>query len=58
MEGLQLNYLYTNGIKNYTELGYTIGLGIQAGVFVGFENFKYRSFGVKLSLPLGGVVSF
>jgi hypothetical protein len=32
MEGLQLNYLYTSGIKNYTELGYTIGFGIQAGV--------------------------
>jgi len=58
MEGLQLNYLYTNGIKNYTEFGYTIGFGIQAGVFVGFENFKYRGFGVKLSIPLGGVVDF
>jgi hypothetical protein len=58
MEGLQFNYLYTNGIKNYKELGYTIGLGIQAGVFVGFENFKYRSFGVKLSVPLNRVGSF
>ena len=58
MEGLQLNYLYTSGIKNYKELGYTIGFGIQAGVFVGFENFKYRCFGVKLSIPLGGVIDF
>ncbi|MDR1154523.1 MAG: DUF5686 and carboxypeptidase regulatory-like domain-containing protein [Bacteroidales bacterium] len=51
-EGLQFNFLYTPGIKNYTELGYTIGIVWQAGVFAGFENFKYRSFGVKLSLPL------
>jgi hypothetical protein len=35
------------------ELGYTIGgLMWQAGVFTGFENFKYRSFGVKLSLAV------
>jgi hypothetical protein len=52
-EGVQLNYLYTNGINNYTELGYTIGIGVLAGVFVGFEDFKYRSFGVKLSIPIG-----
>jgi hypothetical protein len=51
-EGLQFNFLYTPVIKNYTELGYTIGIVWQAGVFAGFENFKYRSFGVKLSLPL------
>ena len=56
-EGVQLNYLYTNGIKNYAELGYTIGgVAWQAGVFVGFENFKYRSFGVKLSLPIGEIL--
>ncbi len=52
-EGLQLNYLYTPDIKNYAELGYTIGLVWQVGVFVGLENFKYRSFGVKVSLPIG-----
>ncbi len=52
-EGLQFNYLYTPEIKNYMEFGYTIGIVWQAGVFVGFENFKYRSFGVKLSLPMG-----
>jgi hypothetical protein len=55
-EGAQLNYLHTNGIKNYMEFGYTIGFGWQAGVFVGFENFKYRSFGVKLSLPMGTII--
>jgi hypothetical protein len=53
-EGAQLNYLHTDGIKNYMELGYTIGSMIwRAGVSVGFENFNYRSFGVKLSLTLG-----
>ncbi len=52
-EGLQLNYLYTPELKNYAELGYTIGLIWEAGIFVGFENFKYRSVGVKLSLPVG-----
>ena len=52
-EGIQFNYLYTNEIENYTELGYTIGIGIQAGVFAGFENFRYRNFGVKLSIPVG-----
>jgi hypothetical protein len=58
-EGIQFNYLYTGEIKNYAELGYTIGMGIQAGVFVGFENFKYRSFGVKLSVPLSATgISF
>ena len=52
MEGLQLNYLTTPTLRNYTELGYTIGLFLQAGVFVGFEGLKYRSVGVKLSLPI------
>ncbi len=52
-EGLQLGYLYTPEMKNYFELGYTIGLIWQAGVFVGFENFSYRSVGFRLSLPLG-----
>ena len=58
-EGLQLNYLYTPTIKNYTELGYIIGIhsAWEAGIFVGFENFQYRSFGVKLSLPIGSVIN-
>jgi len=55
-EGAQLNYLHTSGIKNYMEMGYTIGLGWQAGVFAGFENFRFRSFGVKLSLPVGRIL--
>ena len=51
-ESVMLNYLYTPHIKNYFEAGYSIGLFWQAGIFVGFENFKYRSFGVKLSFPI------
>ena len=52
-ENLHLNYLHTPAIKNYMELGYTIGFFWQAGVYVGFENFSYRSIGVKLSIPMG-----
>jgi len=56
-EGLHLNYLYTTGIKNYTEFGYTIGIVPlwEAGIFVGFENFTYRSFSVKLSFPVWNI---
>jgi hypothetical protein len=52
MEGLNAGYMRTARMPNYTELGYTIGLVAQAGVFVGFEGLKYRSFGVKLSIPI------
>jgi hypothetical protein len=51
-EGVQANYLTTPTLKHYTEVGYTIGLLWQAGVFVGFEGAKFRSWGAKLSLPL------
>jgi hypothetical protein len=58
-EGAQLNYLYTGGIKNYVELGYTIGGMIwKFGVFAGFENFRYRSFGVKVSAPVARIIRF
>ena len=51
-EGVQINYLYTKDIKNYMELGYTTGLLWRAGIYMGFENFKYRSWGIKISLPI------
>jgi len=56
-ESLLFNYLYTPIIKNYVEFGYTIGtLPLwETGIFVGFENFSYRYFGVKLSFPIGNV---
>ncbi len=51
-EGVQVKYLSTPALRNYTEAGYTIGLLWQAGVFVGFEGAKYRGVGVKLSIPI------
>jgi hypothetical protein len=51
-EGLQANYLSTPTLKHYTEVGYTIGLWWQAGVFVGFEGAKFRSWGAKLAIPI------
>ncbi len=56
-ESLLLNYLYTPEMKNYIEAGYTIGLFWKAGIFVGFENFKYRSVGAKLSIPIARFVN-
>ena len=56
-EGAQLNYLYTGGISNYIELGYTIGgMMWKTGIFVGFENFRYRSFGIKVAVPVGRMI--
>jgi hypothetical protein len=52
MEGVQMNWLSTPAMKSYTEIGYTIGLVWQAGVFVGFDGAKYRGFGLKLSFPI------
>jgi hypothetical protein len=51
-ETLQLDYLHTPQLKNYVEAGYTIGLFLRAGVFVGFEQFKYRNVGVNLAIPI------
>ena len=55
-EGLRLSYLYTPHMKNYTELGYYFNFIVNAGIFVGFENYKYRSWGVTVSAPLKNVV--
>jgi hypothetical protein len=50
-ENLSLSYLGSRYHKNYTELGYSISevlfLG-EVGVYVGFEDLKYRSVGAKL----------
>jgi len=55
-ENLYLNYLTTPSLNNYVELGYGIGnimaLG-NLGVFTSFENGKYQSVGVKVSIGLG-----
>ncbi len=50
-ENLSLSYLGSRYHKNYTELGYSISevlfLG-EIGVYVGFEDLKYKSVGAKL----------
>lgn len=54
-EGLQLSYLRTPYVRNYTEVGYSltgIGLLFGVGVYVGFDDFKQNSVGVKFSLAL------
>jgi hypothetical protein len=55
-ENLYVNYLTTPSLNNYVELGYGIGnimaLG-NLGVFTSFENGKYQSVGVKVSIGLG-----
>jgi hypothetical protein len=50
-ENLSLSYLGSRYHKNYTELGYSITelafLG-ELGVYVGFEDLKFKSVGAKL----------
>jgi hypothetical protein len=52
-ENLSLSYLGSRFWTNYTELGYSLSeiflLG-ELGVYVGFDDLKYRSTGVKLIL--------
>ncbi|MDR1866412.1 MAG: DUF5686 and carboxypeptidase regulatory-like domain-containing protein [Bacteroidales bacterium] len=51
-EELQIDCLHTPQLKNYVELGYSIGLFLRAGIYVGFERLKYRSVGVRIFFPL------
>jgi len=52
-ENLHLRYLITKQTKNYIEAGYSISeiflLG-EFGIFAGFENFRFKSAGVKFVL--------
>ncbi len=54
-ENISFSYLGSRFHKNYTEIGYTLSeiffLG-EAGIFVGFDDLKYRSFGVKIILRI------
>jgi hypothetical protein len=54
-ENLSFSYLGSRFHKNYSEIGYSLSeiffLG-EAGVFVGFDDLKYKSFGVKITLRL------
>jgi len=54
-ENLFVNYLNTSHKNNYCELGYSLNnifLMMDAMFVVGFENFKYKSAGVKISINL------
>jgi hypothetical protein len=54
-ENLYFNYLHNPNATHYMELGYGLGqlwaVG-EAAVFTSFENFKYRSVGVKVSISV------
>jgi hypothetical protein len=54
-ENLHLNYLTTNAVKNYWEIGYSISqiymIG-RIGVYAGFRGANYESFGVQVSVDL------
>ncbi len=50
-ENISLSYLGSRYRKNYTEIGYTISEVLligEIGVFVGFEDLRYKSAGAKL----------
>jgi hypothetical protein len=55
-ENLSLSYLGSRFHPNYTEIGYSISeisfFG-ELGVWLGFENLRYKSIGVRLVLKLG-----
>jgi hypothetical protein len=54
-ENLSVSYMGSMNNKHYTELGYSISeifLIGEVGVYVGFENVKYKSAGVSLTLRL------
>jgi len=54
-ENISLSYLGSRYHSTYTELGYSISeisLFGELGVYVGFDNLKYRSTGVRLVLKL------
>jgi len=54
-ENLSLSYIGSRFHGNYFELGYGLSeiflLG-KAGIYVGFDDFKYKSFGVRFTLRL------
>jgi hypothetical protein len=54
-EGIQVSYLLQPSLRHYVELGYSINnlfMMFDVGVFVGFEQAKYRSWGFRLAVPL------
>lgn len=58
-ENLYLSYLKTPFVKDFIEIGYSIDnifLIGNIGVFVGFEDFKYAQWSLKVSLNLSGIL--
>jgi hypothetical protein len=51
-EGMQLHYLHTPKLRNHVEVDYTVGLLWKAGLFVGFDDFKFNRIGFKFSIPI------
>jgi hypothetical protein len=54
-ENLSLNYLGSRFHRNYTEIGYSISeisLFGELGVWIGFEDLKYKSAGARLILKI------
>jgi hypothetical protein len=54
-ENLLMSYLGSRYHPNYTELGYSMSeifFFAELGVYVGFEDLKYKSFGAKLILKI------
>ena len=56
-EGIQLSYLLQPNLRHYTELGYFMNFILfNVGVFAGFEQAKYQSWGFRLSVPVERLV--
>ena len=54
-EGVQISYLLQPNLRHYTEFGYSLNnlfMIFDVGVFVGFEQARYRSWGFRLSVPV------
>lgn len=54
-ENVYVNYLSTSGFQNYAEIGYglkRVFLMLNVDAVAGFENGRYRSAGIKVSLNL------
>jgi hypothetical protein len=56
-ETVQAKFLHTPDRKYYSEWAYSVNLPADiggAGIFVSFDSFQYRSFGLQVALPLFG----
>jgi hypothetical protein len=51
-EGMQVHFLHTPALPSHIEIDYTVGLLWKAGLFVGFDEFKFQRMGFKFSIPI------